>query len=129
MRSLSSSLSFYLKLLHLFQSLRTFPEDIQKVILECIEVRRPELRKAIVNNTIAENNAVLKDFFWRLNVVLDSDRMTDINEPLLNLDLKVSQTKNGSKDDGYVSMEFNREELSQVLKTLEEAQQELRNAY
>ena len=109
--------------------MQSFPEDIQKVILECIEVRRPEIRKAIVNNTIAENNPVLKDFFWRLNVVLDSDRMTDINESLLNLDLNISETRNGTKSDKFVSMEFNREELSQVLKTLEEAQQELRNSY
>ena len=93
--------------------------------MECIEVRRAELRKAIINNTIADTNPVLKDFFWKLNVVLDSDRMTDINEPLVNFDLTLSQP-NGGTD---VSLEFNREELSQVLKTLEEAQQELTNSY
>ena len=97
--------------------------------MECIEVRRAELRKAIINNTIEESNPILKDFFWRLNVVLDSDRITELNEPLVDVDLKISDPKSGTDGHKYVSMEFNRQELSQVLKTLEEGHQELRNSY
>ncbi|XP_054164061.1 COMM domain-containing protein 8-like [Oppia nitens] len=107
------------------ESLQQLPEDIQKLTLECIEVRRPELRKAIINETIAENNPVLKDFFWKLNVVLDSDKMSDLNEPLVNLDLSVTENNRNR----IVSLELDRDELTHVIKTLEEAEQELRQSY
>ncbi|CAG2116729.1 unnamed protein product [Medioppia subpectinata] len=111
------------------ESLREMPENTQKVVLECIEVRRPELRKAIINETIGHNNPVLKDFFWKLNVVLDSDKMCELNEPLVNLDLNINEDTNGTKNETIVSMELNREELMKVIDTLEEGQQALRQSY
>ncbi len=72
---------------------------------------------------------MLKDFYWKLNVVLSSDKMTQINEPLINLDLNINEPKNGVQTQNIVSLEMNREELSQVIKTLEEAQQELKQSF
>ncbi len=106
-----------------------FAEEVQKIIYECLEVRRAELRKALIHNTIAFNNPMLKDFYWKLNVVLSSDKMTQINEPLINLDLNINEPKNGVQTQNIVSLEMNREELSQVIKTLEEAQQELKQSF
>ncbi|CAG2171325.1 unnamed protein product [Oppiella nova] len=111
------------------ESLQSLPERVQKVMMECIEVRRPEVRKAIINETIAQHNPTLKDFFWKLNVVLDSDKMCDVNQPLVNLDLDISGDTNGTKTQRIVSMELNREELMKVIETLEEGQQALRQSY
>lgn len=72
---------------------------------------------------------MLKDFYWKLNVVLGSDSMTQINEPLLDLDLNINEQKDGTQSQNIVSLELNREELTQVINTLEEAQQSLKQSY
>ncbi|RWS06796.1 COMM domain-containing protein 8-like protein, partial [Dinothrombium tinctorium] len=96
-------------------------EETQKAIYECIEVRRVELKNAITNMIINETcPQILTDFDWQLKMILASDKMADINEPILNLDLKLknSKMKHSSKN---ISFEMNKEELKNLITKLEEA--------
>ena len=103
-------------------------EETQRIVSQCLETRRAELRNAIVFNTIASNNPVLKDFDWKLNVVLASDKMVNINEPLLDLELKIKNdsANEPAKKEEVVTVEFNKEELNNLITSLETAQHELK---
>lgn len=86
------------------------------------------MRNAIVFNTIASNNPVLKDFDWKLNVVLASDKIVNINEPLLDLELKIKNdnVNEPAKKEEVVTVELNKEELNNLITSLETAQHELK---
>ena len=102
-------------------------EETQRIVSQCLETRRAELRNAIVFNTIASNNPVLKDFDWKLNVVLASDKMVNINEPLLDLELKIkNDSAEPAKKEEVVTVELNKEELNNLITSLETAQHELK---
>jgi len=111
------------------ESILKLPEESQKVIYQCMEVRRAQLKNAIVNEAIGQKNGVLKDFYWKLKVVLSSDKMSQINDTLLDLALRIEVKDNKGVKDQLVDLELDRNELNHLIKTLEEAQQTLKQHY
>jgi len=117
-------------------------EDQRKTILDVIETRKAELRSGLVDQILgASGEPVLKDFDWRLKMVLSSDKVEGLNEPLVSLDLSLGgggtsnygskgskeskQSRGGSEgkeSTTSVSIEMNRPEVNKLIKCLEEAQ-------
>lgn len=65
--------------------------------MECIEVRRKEIFKAVVFKTITSKVAFLHNYDWSVSVVLSSDKMNNIKEPIMKLSLLVHHA-NSSPD-------------------------------
>lgn len=101
------------------------PEAHRKVVTESIELRRSEIRNETINRAILNSHTyLLKDFDWQTKMVLSSDQLYQINEPLVNLDLLL-QTKvvNSCKT---VSIEMNKSELNKLISVLENAYNDLK---
>ncbi|XP_071489641.1 COMM domain-containing protein 8-like [Diadema antillarum] len=92
-------------------------DNVKEKLIECVTVRRSELRKALVDNTAAISQAHLTDFDWKLKLALSSDKISSVQEPLVNLDLSVLEDGTNK----LVSLELNKEELQRLLASLETA--------
>ena len=44
--------------------------DIKQVICSCLSARQDEVRAALVNSTAGITNAYLKDFDWKVKVII-----------------------------------------------------------
>ncbi|KAM4808947.1 COMM domain-containing protein 8 [Rhinophrynus dorsalis] len=89
----------------------------QEAILKCLRSRKPEIEEALVENMCAMSSAYLQDFDWQLKLALSSDKLSTLQMPLVNLDLDISE--NGSVTP--VSIEMNKEELQNLINSLEAA--------
>ncbi|MEE6462115.1 hypothetical protein FKM82_001497 [Ascaphus truei] len=89
----------------------------QEVILKCLKSRKAEIAEALVGKVCAMSSAYLQDFDWQLKLGLSSDKLSTLQMPLVNLDLDITQ--NG--DIKPVSIEMNKEELQNLINSLEAA--------
>ena len=64
-------------------------KGVQAAIVECFEDREKELHAYLLDQTenISGVGGVVKDVDWSVNLVLGSDTMSSLREPLLNLSL------------------------------------------
>lgn len=92
----------------------------KRVISDCIKSRREEVRTGLDNlmTCHSTNPQFLVDFDWKLKYVFSSNKMSEINEPLVNLDMKLS---NGTVQ----SIEMDRKEVNQLLNTLKQAKESM----
>ncbi|XP_070553776.1 COMM domain-containing protein 8-like [Ptychodera flava] len=95
----------------------SLPPEYQKVLTDCYNVRRDEIRRTLLEDTAAISQAQFKDFDWKLKLAMSSDKLASVHEPLLTLDLDL-QEEQGKKT---VSVELNQEELKKMVTTLEAA--------
>ncbi|XP_007890897.1 COMM domain-containing protein 8 isoform X2 [Callorhinchus milii] len=89
----------------------------QEAVLKSLKGRKEELRQAMVEKTNDVSSAQLQDFDWQLKLPLSSDKIAFLQTPLLNLDLDVRE--NGILKP--VSIEMNKEELQNLIHSLEAA--------
>lgn len=58
-------------------------EERRKVISDCLECRRPELRNALVSAIVrSSGQSFLLDCDWKVNYIFSSSKMSNINEPV-----------------------------------------------
>lgn len=94
-------------------------DEKTRIVNECIKSRREEVRAGLDNLMTCHSidPPFLTDFDWRVNFVFSSNRMVDMNEPLVQLDLKLSH--------GSVQrIEMNGKEVTLLLKELKSAREE-----
>ncbi|XP_056413392.1 COMM domain-containing protein 8 [Hyla sarda] len=91
--------------------------EYKEVIIKCIKSRKPEIREALVENVCAMSSAYLQDFDWQLKLAMSSDKLSTLQMPLVNLDLDI--VENGAI--APVSIEMNKEELQNLINSLEAA--------
>ncbi|KAG8453636.1 hypothetical protein GDO86_000319 [Hymenochirus boettgeri] len=89
----------------------------QEVILKCLKSRKSEIADALVEKVFAMSSAYLQDFDWQLKFALSSDKLSALQMPLVNLDLDI-RNNNTVKS---VSIEMNKEELQNLINSLEAA--------
>ncbi|XP_063777046.1 COMM domain-containing protein 8 [Pseudophryne corroboree] len=89
----------------------------QEVVLKCLKSRRPEIKDALTENVCAMSTAYLQDFDWQLKLAMSSDKLSTLQMPLVNLDLDI--VENGAV--APVSIEMNKEELQNLINSLEAA--------
>ncbi|XP_033231432.1 COMM domain-containing protein 8-like [Belonocnema kinseyi] len=95
------------------------PEQVQQRICSCLKVRREQLTDALLRKQSKNCVPTLRDFDWRLKLVMGSSKMASLREPLLQLDLMVEEKEN----ERLLGMELNKDELDMVINSLESAVQ------
>ncbi|KAM4052327.1 COMM domain-containing protein 8 [Anomaloglossus baeobatrachus] len=91
--------------------------EYQEMITKCIKSRKPEIKDALVEKVCAMSSACLQDFDWQLKLAMSSDKLSTLQMPLVNLDLDI--VENGAISP--VSIEMNKEELQNLINSLEAA--------
>ncbi|XP_031555598.1 COMM domain-containing protein 8-like [Actinia tenebrosa] len=91
--------------------------DIKQVVFGCILARKDEIRAALVSNTAGITNAYLKDFDWKVKMVLASDKIAGIRKSVVSVDLDIQQDNTVRP----VTVEMTKEELGNLITSLEAA--------
>ncbi|XP_065919374.1 COMM domain-containing protein 8-like [Dysidea avara] len=86
-------------------------------IAECLSVRREELHEKLVQDSCAISHAHLVDCDWQVKLIMCSDKVGHIREPVLSLELDLS--KNGQTE--KATFELSKEELRKMISSLEAA--------
>ncbi|KAK7096697.1 COMM domain-containing protein 8-like [Littorina saxatilis] len=100
----------------MIESMKAVPEEQRLVIAEATTVHREQLRERLLEDTTAISQCLLRDFDWQLKLVMSSDKLASLNEPLLNVDLDL---QDGAGDSRQVTIELDQEELKKLLTSLE----------
>ncbi|KAI1286886.1 COMM domain-containing protein 8 [Halotydeus destructor] len=105
-------------------SLTNASEDVRKVLLECLEVRKNELKNGIVQYLLeTSTKTIMSNFDWQLKTIIASDKLVGIEEKILNLDIEtVRGSHNHLLQRNVISIEMNLKELDLLIEKLEEAQ-------
>ncbi|KAK2174796.1 hypothetical protein NP493_777g01045 [Ridgeia piscesae] len=93
--------------------------EYSKEVADAVWVRRDEIRIQLVKRTSEISHAYLKDFDWQLKLVVSSDKLASVQEPLLSVDLDVDAT--GEDERKFVSVEMNKADLQRMITSLEAA--------
>ncbi|XP_022108486.1 COMM domain-containing protein 8-like [Acanthaster planci] len=99
------------------KDLDSLPAEIRRKLVECVTVRRGDIRDSLLADTAAISQAYLKDFDWKLKLALSSDKIASVQEPLLTIDFNVQEGDENKR----VSLEMDRQELSKLIASLETA--------
>ncbi|KAG2373677.1 hypothetical protein C9374_011966 [Naegleria lovaniensis] len=91
-----------------------FNPDQIELFLRVLEGRRAELSRSMKQKTITEiSHSYLQDFDWKLNLVVASDKCSNIREPIVLLNLYVkSENENKLKE---ILVELTRKDLDNIL--------------
>lgn len=87
------------------------------MFLEVINARRPDIHQQLITDTNLISKSTLKDFDWQIKLAMASDKLSSIQEPLLNLDLDVQNEVSTE----IHSLELTREDLKNLISNLEGA--------
>ncbi|XP_062502853.1 COMM domain-containing protein 8-like [Corticium candelabrum] len=96
----------------------SFPDNHLQVFQDSLAARRQEIIDAMKISATTVGHAQLKDFDWNLRLILSSDKIAVVSEPVVTVDFKVEDCGGESKQ---VSLEMNRDELKKILSSLEAA--------
>ncbi|XP_053209235.1 COMM domain-containing protein 8-like [Panonychus citri] len=106
------------------------PEEVNKSILEAIELRRQEIKSNLIGKILSSPinlplKKVLKDFDWQVKLILSSNLLSEINESLINLDLLLIKSNyqnfnDNSDNQEIISIEMDKCEIRQLIEKLEE---------
>eukprot|EP00118_Oscarella_pearsei_P025503 m.308296 g.308296 ORF g.308296 m.308296 type:complete len:179 (+) comp43716_c0_seq1:34-570(+) len=107
-----------LKTKELSEKLKILPEAHRSIAGSCIAARQEEVVSALKRAVAGISQAKLKDFDWNLKVVLSSDKIAAVEEPLVTVDLEVENPNGNTK---HISVEMNKAELKNMITSLEGA--------
>ncbi|XP_050416028.1 COMM domain-containing protein 8 [Patella vulgata] len=93
-------------------------DEYKQSIIEVLSVRNDDLHQHLVSKTTHVSQNVLTDFDWQMKLIMSSDKLSSIHEPLLNLDL---QTKDANNQSQVVSLELNKDDLKKLITSLDGA--------
>ncbi|PSN36265.1 hypothetical protein C0J52_22620 [Blattella germanica] len=104
----------------------------QEIVLECLSVRQKDIQNILFQEKCAISGPVLQDFDWKVKWVMGSSKSSSLREPLLSLDLHLSEGRNLRKNGiginkKTVSLELDKEELNKLISILEKAQETVAN--
>eukprot|EP01112_Ceratiomyxa_fruticulosa_P023503 TRINITY_DN9002_c0_g1_i1.p1 TRINITY_DN9002_c0_g1~~TRINITY_DN9002_c0_g1_i1.p1 ORF type:complete len:196 (-),score=46.00 TRINITY_DN9002_c0_g1_i1:96-683(-) len=91
-------------------------EDKSIVLCDAIISRWGDVRKEAINNSSAIGNTHLVDFDWKIHLVLSSDKIANVQQSKLLLNLYVTEPLDPTKRE-EVLVELTKEELDQLLVT------------
>ncbi|XP_065058387.1 COMM domain-containing protein 8-like [Rhopilema esculentum] len=94
-----------------------FSEEWTKRILICITLRKNDIKESMIRQTSAISQSSLKDFDWKVKLVMSSDKLANVREPMADVDFQL-QTEDGRRQ---VSLELNKEEMKTLINHLESA--------
>jgi len=98
-------------------ALASLPAGLAQTFQNVLQVRADDIRQHLLSETSCTSRGVLTDFDWKLKMVLGSDKMSTIREPVLSLELRV-QDGNASNVE---TLELNKDELKKLVTSLEGA--------
>lgn len=101
----------------ILQSLNGLTDELKQNVIDAVNTRRDEIKNQLGAETCGISQAVLSDFDWQVKLVLSSDKISSIQEPILSLDLDVQD--NQSKQTH--SIELDQQELKKLITSLEGA--------
>jgi hypothetical protein len=81
-----------------------------------IEERQDEIDRVLIKNTTLISAGTLEDFDWSLRLVMGSDQLSTLRQPLLLLSLTIRKT-NGEIE--HKTLELDQERLSSMLETFD----------
>ncbi|XP_063240415.1 COMM domain-containing protein 8-like [Bacillus rossius redtenbacheri] len=110
------------------QLLPDLPASRQKVVLECLEVRRSDISQALRQEQCRISGPALEDFDWKLKWVMGSSSLSALREPLLEVDLHLSEGRGepGRTKPSVLSLELDCAELNVLVTALEKARDSLK---
>lgn len=95
------------------------PDHVQSSIIECFEGRSDQLKTFLLEkcNEVSGTGEVLKDVDWSVSVVMGSDSMSNMKQPLMSLALCTS----GDQGDKTHNFEFSQDELRTMIASMDAA--------
>ncbi|KAF7992833.1 hypothetical protein HCN44_005177 [Aphidius gifuensis] len=105
----------YLDIAKMPQTFFYYPENVQELIMTCLKVRQDQLCNALIADISQKKQPTVKDFDWRLKMVMGSSKISSLREFLLQLDLHT----NYKNSEDIIGLEMTKEELDLFIKTLE----------
>ncbi|XP_067137927.1 COMM domain-containing protein 8-like [Centruroides vittatus] len=99
------------------QTLSHLLPEYREKVLNCLNICQNDIEKALVEKTNSICDNYLKDFDWKLKLILSSDSLYNIREPCLELDL----TLVSDDEKKQLCVEMSKEELKNFIDTLEAA--------
>ncbi|XP_076048948.1 COMM domain-containing protein 8-like [Oratosquilla oratoria] len=87
------------------------------ILYSCVDAHKLHLQNVVVQESIADKN-YLKDFDWTTKVCVSSDKVLDLNEVLLTLDLHTATAST-------ITKELTLEQVDQLLEVLKSADEKL----
>ncbi|EGG14895.1 COMM domain-containing protein 8 [Cavenderia fasciculata] len=113
----------------ILQDLKTagLNDEIAIVITDCIISRYQDIKRELTEKLSAISSSHLKDFDWKVNLVLASDKMNSVQENVLQLNLSINnqdnQTTNTVNSDQKLQqllVELTKKDLDQLLATFDD---------
>ncbi|XP_069129412.1 COMM domain-containing protein 8-like [Argopecten irradians] len=101
----------------IYQELQAMSEDLKQIVVDVINSRREEVQSQLLTETHNISQAVLSDFDWKVKLIMSSDKISSVQEPVVSLDLDVGV----GEENKIHSIELNKEELSKLINSLEGA--------
>ncbi|XP_015912365.2 COMM domain-containing protein 8 [Parasteatoda tepidariorum] len=95
-------------------------EEFKKVINDCLAVRKSDVRSSLLTKTHGISSSFLVDFDWKLKLTIASDKIAQINEPRLLLDLDFLGNTNRC-----LHLDLSQEELRNLIDSMEKAKKAL----
>eukprot|EP00794_Sanderia_malayensis_P007442 gene7442-8264_t len=92
-------------------------EELVTKILVCITLRKNDIKHSLIQQTSSIARASLKNFDWKVKLVMSSDKLANIREPLVDLRFELQ----AEDQTGSFSVELDKEELKLVIDKLEAA--------
>eukprot|EP01090_Pellita_catalonica_P001948 TRINITY_DN1164_c0_g1_i1.p1 TRINITY_DN1164_c0_g1~~TRINITY_DN1164_c0_g1_i1.p1 ORF type:complete len:201 (+),score=45.08 TRINITY_DN1164_c0_g1_i1:23-604(+) len=97
-------------------------EDI-KIIVECLNVRGKDIRENLIKDASTISKTYLKDFDWKIQIVLADDKISSSRIPILRLSLELVNDDGTTKN---LLLELAKEELDSLIDSLATANSGLR---
>jgi len=98
------------------EKLESLPSEYTDIIKDVLEVRENDLKSELIERTHKVSPAYLKSFDWKVKMTLGSDKMSQVIEPKLILDLDISADKDKS-----LQLDLSKEEVKTLLDAMEKA--------
>jgi len=102
---------------------------ILDAVVECVVARYEDIKKAATQKALSISQCFLKDFDWKLQLTISSDKISSLREPVLLLNLSLQSNNTAMPQTTELLIELPKSELETVISTLEkinETVQELR---
>ncbi|KAL4230409.1 COMM domain [Mactra antiquata] len=96
-------------------------DEYKSTVVDVISSRSPDIRSQLLNDSHAISLAHMTDFDWKLKLVMSSDKISSVKESVLAVNMTV-QSNDGRKN---VTVELNKEQLDNLITSLEAANKAL----
>ncbi|XP_065190191.1 COMM domain-containing protein 8-like [Sycon ciliatum] len=92
-------------------------DDVAQAAASALEARRDDVLRALKANSATISRSHLKDFDWRVQLMMSSDKLASVRKPVVSVDLSLD----GHSGPQKVALELDKEELKQMIQSLENA--------